>query len=287
MLRLNVIGAGQVGTTLAYLLTQNAGFTLQSVLSRTEQSAQRACDFIGQGKATTHYNELKSADCYLITVPDQYIQTCTEKLVAAHLLHPKNVLFHCSGFMTHQVLSAAKSQGAITASIHPVKSFVDIQRSIKTFAGTFCAIEGDTLACQFITTWIEKIGGSPFSINPTEKIMYHTAMVIASNYLVALHEVALRCLNKAGISADFSHKILASIMRHTLEQTLTLGTTKALSGPIARGDYQIVEEELNALNKWDADMGMLYQLLGKIALSLARNKKLNAENLQRLEELLR
>lgn len=287
MLRLNLIGAGQVGTTLAYLLTQQADFKLACVLSRTQESANRACDFIGQGKAITDYKDLTPADCYLMTVSDQHIRACTEKLVATQILCPQNLLLHCSGFMTHEALSAAKSQGALIASMHPIKSFVDPACSVKTFAGTFCALEGDPLACQLLTKWVEKIGGFAFSIKSTEKTIYHAGTVIASNYLVALHEVALRTLEKAGIPKELGQKILAPLMQHTLEQSLTLGTTQALSGPITRGDHQIIEAELNALNQWDADIGLLYQQLAKIALSLAQNKTQDSENLRKIQALLK
>lgn len=286
MLRLNVIGCGQVGKTLAYLLTRHANFTLACVLNRSLSSAVDACDFIQQGKAVTDYNELTPADCYLITVPDQHIVSCTEKLAAANILVPQNLVVHCSGFLSSYALDAATSQGALIASMHPVKSFVDPAHSIKTFEGTFCALEGNPRACDLLTEWLKKIGGVSFSMHANEKTIYHAALVTASNYLVVLHEMALRGLKKSGVTDESANQILAPIMRHTLEQSLHFGTTKALSGPIARGDCEVVAEEIKALKEWDTQMSGLYQMLGQIALQLAKKQGLGQGQLEKMEEVL-
>jgi len=286
MLRLNLIGGGQVGKTFASLLTRHADFTLQCVLNRSLGSAKSACDFIQQGKPITDYHELTPADCYLITVPDQHIIACTEKLVAAKILAPQNLVIHCSGFMSSSALDAATSQGALIASMHPVKSFVDPILSVKTFEGTFCALEGDPRACRLLTGWLKKIGGLAFPINASEKTIYHAALVIASNYMVVLHEMALRSLEKAGVPAGLNNQILAPIMRHTLEQSLSFGTAKALSGPIARGDCAVVAEELAALGQWEPQMGDLYQALGKVALQLAQRQGLRMEQVEEMARVL-
>jgi predicted short-subunit dehydrogenase-like oxidoreductase (DUF2520 family) len=286
MLRLNLIGGGQVGKTLACLLTQKAGFSLQHVLHRSQESAQQACDFIQQGMPTTDYRALTPADCYLITVPDRSIARCVEALAACHVLAPGNIVFHCSGFLASDILQPAQSQGAHTASMHPIKSFVDPLRSIQTFAGTYCALEGDSYATGLLGAWIEQIGGISFPLQAENKALYHTAFVIASNYLVVLHETALQTLQKAGIPTDFSQKILAPIMQHTLQQSFSLGVTQALSGPIARGDTAVVAAEIAALQQWNPAVSALYRMLGEMALPLAQQKGLGVEAVEAMAQIL-
>lgn len=286
MLRLNLIGAGQVGKTLAYLFTQHANFTIGCVLNRTLASAQNACDFFKAGCAIQSYEELTPADCYLITVPDDHIADCTEKLVAAHILAPQNLVIHTSGFLPSNILSAATSQGALIASVHPVKSFANVVRSVETFKGTFCAVEGDVEACRLLTSWLEKIGAVTFPINASEKTIYHSAFILASNYLVVLYELGLQALKKSGVPDEISNPMLASLMSHTVEQSRSLGPTKALTGPIRRGDAFVVEAELKALLQWDSEVGNLYRDLGKIALQLAKRKGLAEEKAEKMAQVL-
>lgn len=287
MPRLNLIGGGQVGKTLAYLLTQKAGFSLQHVLNRTQESAAQVCDFIQQGIPTTDYQALTPADCYLIAVPDRAIVPCIDALAACHILAPGNIVFHCSGFMASDILYPAQLQGAAIASMHPIKSFVEPLRSIETFAGTFCALEGDPDATRSLATWIEQIGGIPFPLQAAHKALYHAAFVMASNYLVVLHEIALQTLQKADISADFSQKILAPIMQHTLQQSFSLGPAQALTGPIARGDGAVVAAEIEALQQWNPAVSALYRMLGEMALPLAQQKGLGEEAVEAMAQVLK
>lgn len=284
---LNLIGGGQVGKALAYLLVHNAGFQLHGVLNRSLESAISTCRFIGGGEAVVDYAALPPGDMYFVTVPDQHIEECLKRLLATATLPPQTIIVHCSGFFSSALLAPAKNYGAEIVSVHPIKSFVDPARSVQTFAGTYCTLEGDANACAWLTPYLEKIGGIVLPIASTHKVLYHSALVIACNYLVALHEAALHSLEAAGITRETGNKLLAPLMRHTLEQSLTLGTQQALSGPIARGDTQVVREELAALQQWDRKLGDLYQVLGKNTLALSEKKAVaSAENLQKIHHVL-
>ncbi|MNC87359.1 hypothetical protein D3C83_30800 [compost metagenome] len=66
--------------------------------------------------------------------------------------------------------------------------------------------------------------------------------------------------------------MMAPLVRETAENVLRLGTIKALTGPIARGDDAVVAQQLAALTKWDARIAILYRELGAVALDLARQR---------------
>ena len=76
-------------------------------------------------------------------------------------------------------------------------------------------------------------------------------------------------------------------MRETVDNVFSLGTVKALTGPIARGDHAVVARQLEALSAWDAHTGEIYKTLGAVALQLARAQgEADAEALERLRVLL-
>ncbi|HVV69434.1 MAG TPA: DUF2520 domain-containing protein [Gammaproteobacteria bacterium] len=284
---LNIIGAGQVGSVLGYLLTHKTQLRLNCVLNTSLASATQACHFIGQGKAITHFNELTPANYYIITAPDQKIRYCAEQLAITKILRPGDLVLHCSGALSSEVLEATQKQGAITASLHPIKSFVDPQLSIQTFAGTFCGLEGTPEACQIISDWVKQLDAEVLLITPEQKLIYHAAFVIGCNYLTALTETALRCLRHTQITEEQGLKALQPLMRLTLEQIFIKGTAGALTGPIARGDWEVVAKQSAALVHLDTEIASLYQSLGKIALGLARTRNpSNEQNFSQVEEIL-
>jgi predicted short-subunit dehydrogenase-like oxidoreductase (DUF2520 family) len=81
--------------------------------------------------------------------------------------------------------------------------------------------------------------------------------------------------------------ILNPIVTTTVQGIFQLDTTQALTGPIARGDAQVVEKQIKALEDWSSNYAKLYQGLGQIALQLAQNKgNLEPSQLKVLEQAL-
>ena len=77
------------------------------------------------------------------------------------------------------------------------------------------------------------------------------------------------------------------IVRETVEAAFTLGTARALTGPVARGDYTTVAKQLNALHAWNPQIEDAYRALGAIALDLAKAQGIADEAaLAHLQKLL-
>jgi predicted short-subunit dehydrogenase-like oxidoreductase (DUF2520 family) len=81
--------------------------------------------------------------------------------------------------------------------------------------------------------------------------------------------------------------MMEPLVRETVDNVFRLGTVKALTGPIARGDHAVVAHHLEALAGWDAHAAEIYKALGVVALQLAREQgEADAEALERLRVLL-
>jgi predicted short-subunit dehydrogenase-like oxidoreductase (DUF2520 family) len=269
MKTLNVIGAGRVGRTLASLWAEKHTFAVQDLLDGTIEGARSAVAFIGDGKPAADITDMRSADVWMLTTPDRHIAPCSKKLASSGLLRAGDIVFHCSGSTTSAELSAALPAGASTASVHPLKTFANPRVAVRTFAGTYCASEGERAALDVLNPAFERIGGRVSEIDPRFKTVYHAASVMVCNYLTALMEAGLRCYERAGMTRDVASAMIEPIVRETIDNIFELGPAHALTGPIARGDDAVVERHLEALTAWDLRMAVIYRDLGRVALELA------------------
>ena len=286
-LRLNILGCGHVGQTLAHLWAKADLVQIQQILNTSLSSAQAAVTFIGAGEALGDMQAMQFADIYMLTCPDKALETCSKILAEAQLIKQGDIVFHCSGALSSDLLSNLKAQGAWVASIHPVKSFANPSLGIHTFQSTYCGVEGDSEAVEVLKSLFEAIGGHFFSIHAEQKTLYHTASVFACNYLVALQQVSLRTFAQAGVEESLALKILQPIVEETVTNVFKLGPVRALTGPIMRGDTVVVERQLTTLGHLQTHDAALYSLLGLEALQLAyARQKANPSDLQDLQAIL-
>lgn len=270
--KINIIGGGNTSKTLGHLWYRQRTFEIGDILNRSEKSALAAVEFIGAGHAVGSLAAMRPAEVFLIATPDNHIEESCHLLSASGLLQPGCIVFHCSGALSSDVLNSAKQRGAVIASVHPVKSFADPAVSIKNFDGTFCGVEGDEEALEVLDPAFKSIGATTFAVNPDFKTLYHAASVMVCNYLTALMEVGIQAYAKAGLERDTAMQVMQPIVQGTVDNIFRLGTTDSLTGPIARGDDDVVAKQLDALRDWDPHYADLYRDLGRVALQLSRQQ---------------
>jgi predicted short-subunit dehydrogenase-like oxidoreductase (DUF2520 family) len=271
MRRLTLIGAGHVGRVLGRLLAQAHCFDIADVLTRSPASAQAAVAFIGAGRAPGGWAGLHPADVYLLAVSDDQIVPACAALAAAVPLAGA-VVFHCSGALASDQLQAARAAGALVASVHPIRSFADVDAVAAGFAGTWCGVEGDAGALAILNPALEAIGARPVAIAASAKTVYHAAAVFASNYLVTVLDAALRAYQAAGIPEAVARELARPLATESLANVFRLGAPAALSGPVVRGDYATVTRQQRAVAAWDPATGALYEALVAPTADLARRK---------------
>jgi predicted short-subunit dehydrogenase-like oxidoreductase (DUF2520 family) len=272
ILKLNIIGCGHLGKSLAKLWSTHSCFEMGEVLNRSIESSSQATDFIAAGVAISTLDAMSPADVYLIATPDnEIIHTC-KSLVDSRLLKTGDVVFHCSGAMSSDVLAAAKTRGAFICSVHPVKSFADPIMAAESFEGTYCGVEGDKQALDIVETAMHKIGGNTFGIQAEFKTLYHAASVIVCNYLTALLEMGIQTYQQSGLERETAIQVMQPMVRATVDNIFRMGTIDALSGPIARGDDLVVENHLRAISEWKPEYANLYAGLGEVALQLSQQQ---------------
>jgi len=284
---LNIVGCGRTGQTLARLFQDARVFQVKGVLTRSLASARAATDFIGAGEPLSALHEFSPAPIWMIATPDESIASVSRELTRHNWVRQGDVVFHLSGALSSTELGDCSQVGASVASLHPVQNFADPAVSVGQFAGTWCALEGDAAATQILRQAAAAIGGQILAIAPHQKTLYHAGAVMACNYLVALLDVSLDILRTAGVSREQGAALLAPILRATVENVLEQGVDHAMTGPISRGDTDIVARHIQELERLGPESVSVYRQLGLATLAVAeRRQDLSSDKIGKIRELL-
>jgi predicted short-subunit dehydrogenase-like oxidoreductase (DUF2520 family) len=266
--KLGIIGCGKVGRVLARRLVDSAIVEVSGVVNQTLTSAQDAAKFMGHGTPLSSINEMPQSDVIMIASSDDRLAECAQAVADARIVTSDTIVFHCSGAYSSEVLSPIAALGASTGTVHPMKSFAEPQSAYETFAGTYLGIEGDSRCLNFMEESLTKCGGEIFKLAPETKLLYHAGAVFVCNYMTALIETGLRCFEQAGLDRELALRIIAPFIDKTLNNNMKLGPAKALTGPIARGDHELVKQQYQAVKQYSPLAGEIYAALAKVAAEL-------------------
>lgn len=284
---LSIIGAGRVGKTLARLWLESGSVEIGQIMNRSLASAAAAAKFIGHGVPVDDWQALEPAELVMLATSDSALGVCASRLAASGILAQGTIVFHCSGASAVQTLDPAERAGAHVARLHALRSFASPERAVPTFMGTYCGLEGHPEAVRVLEGLVRACGGRPFRMPTAGSVFYHAAAVLVSNYLVALVEAGLRCSAHAGIAPDEASAMLQGLVTSTLDNVFEVGTTAALTGPIARGDAEVVRTQLEALSVVDPEVAEAYRALGILTVDLSeRQASAPPENLIQIRHLL-
>lgn len=272
MKTLNFIGCGRVGQTLGRLWHQQQVLHIQDVLTTSLDSAQAAVDFIGEGRAVASLPQMRPANLWMIAVPDQHIAAIAHEmaltLATLATLAPA-IAFHGSGALTANALAPLRPHGWQLASAHCILSFATPDSATLQFAGTACGLEGDEPATYSLAPLYTALGAACFALAADKKMLYHAAAVFATNFLPVLQAVAEDLWCDSGVPAALLPQLRATLLRHAVDNVMTLGPAAALTGPAARGDQALVTAQGLAVAQWDSAAGDAYRALSTLAIRLA------------------
>ena len=268
-----IVGCGRVGVNLAVFLAR-AGYTAEGFYSRSRRSAESAAEAVGHGRIFASSLEAASRGGILfLTTPDNTIRPVCDLIASRGGFGPGMTVFHCSGALSSEILAGAARTGAHIGSVHPLQSFaryVDGQPS--PFAGINMSVEGDAAAVPRGKRIAEALGASPFTVPTRSKTLYHAAAVVASNYLVTVEHAALRLLMETGLEEQDAFRILEPLIQGTLANIRERGASAALTGPVARGDAEIVVRHMFDIQAQRPELSEFYRVLGRYTLAIAKNR---------------
>jgi predicted short-subunit dehydrogenase-like oxidoreductase (DUF2520 family) len=140
-----------------------------------------------------------------------------------------------------------------------------VSRSIPSLKGVPFAVEGNAMAVRAARRIVRDLGGEAFTIHKQDKAAYHAWGAFASPLLLAALVTAEQVARAAGLSVAEARKKMLPIVKQTIANYEALGPAGAFSGPIVRGDAEIVRQHLRILKKVPAARDV-YLALARVAL---------------------
>ncbi|WP_339709685.1 DUF2520 domain-containing protein [uncultured Sphingosinicella sp.] len=239
--RVGIVGTGRVARALAL------GLGVRS--SATPMMWGRTPAHLPEGGGVLAVRSLEEVaeqcDVIAIAVSDDALLQVVDAFAGAQF-RPGALAFHVSGGSGTAILEPLRIRGVRTAAVHPVMTFTgnaDIE--VQRMAGACFAItapDGDTM--RQARTIVKALGGIAVEIAEDRRTLYHAALSHAANHLVTLLAGATRALHAAGI--EHPESLVAPLVRASLENSIAKGFD-ALSGPLLRGDVNMVRGHLAAL----------------------------------------
>lgn len=272
-LRIGFIGAGKVGTSFGLYLRSH-GFNIAGYYSRSSGSSKLAAELTRSTQYADASALSEAVDLVFITTNDGEIGKVCNSLAEKRAFKEGQIVVHMSGAHSSDILQNAREQGCRVYSLHPIQSFADVTKALSELPHTVFSIEGDPEKHTVLEDILKKTGNRYFRITPGDKVLYHAAACIFSNFLTALLGEGLRYLQHIGIGSREGFEAMLPLVTGTLSNIERLGTEAALTGPVARGDTDTIQSHLEVISSKLPDRLPLYLLMTERTLELAKRKKL-------------
>lgn len=220
----------------------------------------------------------------VLAVPDTALAGVAAEWAAAGPAPQGAVALHLSGALPSSVLEPLRARGHAVGALHPLQTVAAPDERGAALRGIAFAFEGEAAARPAADAIARAAGGRVFDVPARGKAKYHAACVFAANYVVANAAVAARLLAEAAsIPEADALAALLPLMDGALGNLTRVGLPRALTGPIARGDVEVVRRHLDAL---DAPTRALYSAQAREALRLARSAGLDPRRADEIERVL-
>ncbi len=251
-MRLGIIGGGRAASALALAWTA-AGESLSGIYTRATSSLPH-----GLQQFTVPLDTLTAnSDLLAIAVSDPAIATVWRSIESST---PGGThVFHLSGAMTSAVLSPH----TLRFSLHPLRSLPPAGTMVD-FAGTLFTFEGSAGSAAVAGSLVKILKGTFAEIEGSQKLTYHSAAVFASNFTALLLEEAEGLLIQAGLKdRRLLAEAITALAHSSIENWSLQNGASRFTGPVARGDIELVRREELALRESSPAVADLYIRLSR------------------------
>ena len=228
-----IIGAGNVATHIALALKKN-GFTIRTIYSKTEQSAQSLAKKI-ESPYTTFVKEIPpDADLYIISVKDSVI-----KNLAHNLKVDNGIVVHTAGSISINILGSYFQNFGV---FYPLQTFTK-GRALDFSEIPICIEANNTETENKLLALGESLSKKVNLINSEQRKILHLAAVFACNFTNHMYNVGAELLSANKM--DF--KLLHPLINETAKKANELKPFDAQTGPAKRNDKKTIDLHLKML----------------------------------------
>lgn len=246
-----LLGASRAGLSVARAL-EGGGLPLRAIWNRTVRPLPMTDPALLVSQIAD-VPELTTC-VYVIAVVDDAIESVACDLGRAVNLGPGDIVCHLSGAMGLKPLTAACANGAYAMALHPLRSFGAPQTDASGLRGVYCGLEcSDDEVLTLMRPYLENAGARIFEFPTKDRVRYHLSATASCNFLVTLFDMGMRHMVQAGVDEEVAHPMLMDLMKRTLVNIEQQGAAAALTGPVVRGDEDVVRKHLKSLRDSPVD----------------------------------
>ena len=284
--RFSLVGPGRVGSSVGMAL-QEKGWNCVCVIQKNEKRKQlkKLKTTFETASVTNLLSSLPdNFNVLLISVQDDEIRNVAAYLSAhARVDWSSKVVFHMSGITGVEVLRPLRKLGAATGALHPIAAFAAMYRP-ESAHNIFFDFHGDRRALLSARRILKTLDSTMLILrSKKERTLLHVASTIASNSTV----VAVRAAEK--LISDFinprdAKALMASLLASTVNNLSSSDGILSLTGPLARGDIEVISEHLNALEN-EKMLLQFYKSWSRLGIQLLLNDRDDAR-LKKIKQIL-
>ena len=271
-LGIGIIGAGRVGAVLG-AAWRGQGHGIVGVSAVSDASRERAAALLDGVPVLDPRTIASRAEVLVLAVPDDALADLARGLSATGSVPGGQLVVHTSGRHGPDVLAPLEDAGCLVGALHPAMTFTGTEADLPRLIGCPMGVTAEPGTLPVVHALAVELGGSPVTIAPADRELYHASLAHAANHLVVLVDQAREALRLIGIEDPGGY--LTPLLRAALEESLQRGA-HALTGPVVRGDAGTVRAHLDAFAEADqgirttpGDLAPTYRALARAALARA------------------
>jgi predicted short-subunit dehydrogenase-like oxidoreductase (DUF2520 family) len=279
-LRVGIIGPGRAGTALGRALA-GAGHRVVAAHAVSDASVHRVRENFRLARLADPAQVVDESDLVLLTVPDDDLPLLVRGLAETEAPLAGRMLVHASGRHGVRVLDPATRNGALPLALHPVMTFAGREDDLDRIKGTCFGVTSPQSLRAVAEVLVIEMGGEPVFLPEESRPLYHAALTLAADHLIALVAEAAALLERAASDQPPSDplaggqpgsvppgRLLRPLLAAALDNATRLGDL-ALTGPAARGDAMSIAADVAALADASPGAARAYLALARLTATRA------------------
>jgi predicted short-subunit dehydrogenase-like oxidoreductase (DUF2520 family) len=244
-MKISIIGSGNVATVLGRLLRLN-NFVIEEIVSRNKTHASSLAKELNAIAIDDIKSVSKNSDVYIIAVNDDAIET-----VSSQLMVDERVVVHTCGSASLNILKHSSHNFGV---LYPLQS---LRKEISYLPDVpFLIDANNAYSKQVISTLANSISTNVIETNDAQRMQYHLAAVITSNFTNHLFSLT----NKYCKDNKIQFSLLIPLIEEVVSRLKTFNPFEMQTGPAIRGDVITMRKHL-ALLKDFPQLQHIYEVM--------------------------
>ena len=242
MIRVTIIGTGNVATVFYKLITSTTGLGIVQVFGRKKSSSIKPVHFSILGK-----DPVKKADVYIIAASDDSIPTVSKSFKKV-----EGLLVHTSGNAPLRVLPKNLRRGVF----YPLMT-ISKQHDLDFKKVPICVEAEHKEDLELLNRLALSISDKVITIDSKQRKSLHLAAVFVNNFVNHLYDIGQNICLENQVPFD----VLLPLIQETAKKMEILSPREAQTGPAKRGDINTMKEQLQSLKT--SNQREIYTLLSQ------------------------